>query len=125
MRHWGHADAHQASAAPPRSGCRSSAYHRPRIGPGARVDHGAERIGQEVEQRRVGVAEADARHGELDVHALEGRVHDLGAQRLRARLTRSLPARLAGREMREAGFDKPHYHNLTGGIVALHKGYKV
>ena len=27
--------------------------------------------------------------------------------------------------MREAGFDKPHYHNLTGGIVALHKGYKV
>ena len=27
--------------------------------------------------------------------------------------------------MRDAGFDKPHYHNLTGGIVALHKGYKV
>jgi demethylmenaquinone methyltransferase/2-methoxy-6-polyprenyl-1,4-benzoquinol methylase len=27
--------------------------------------------------------------------------------------------------MREAGFDRPHYHNLTGGVVAVHKGYKV
>jgi demethylmenaquinone methyltransferase/2-methoxy-6-polyprenyl-1,4-benzoquinol methylase len=27
--------------------------------------------------------------------------------------------------MRDAGFDKPHYHNLTGGVVALHKGYKI
>lgn len=26
--------------------------------------------------------------------------------------------------MREAGFQRPHYHNLAGGIVALHKGYK-
>lgn len=26
--------------------------------------------------------------------------------------------------MLEAGFDKVDYHNLTGGIVALHKGYK-
>ncbi|HEC27267.1 MAG TPA: bifunctional demethylmenaquinone methyltransferase/2-methoxy-6-polyprenyl-1,4-benzoquinol methylase UbiE [Gammaproteobacteria bacterium] len=27
--------------------------------------------------------------------------------------------------MVEAGFDRPHYHNLSGGIVAVHKGYKV
>ncbi len=27
--------------------------------------------------------------------------------------------------MSEAGFDRPHYHNLSGGIVAVHKGYKV
>jgi len=27
--------------------------------------------------------------------------------------------------MAEAGFDRPHYHNLSGGIVAMHKGYKV
>jgi len=27
--------------------------------------------------------------------------------------------------MEEAGFDRPHYHNLSGGIVAVHKGYKV
>ena len=27
--------------------------------------------------------------------------------------------------MAEAGFDRPHYHNLSGGIVAVHKGYKV
>ncbi len=27
--------------------------------------------------------------------------------------------------MREAGFDKVKYHNLTGGIVALHKAYKI
>lgn len=27
--------------------------------------------------------------------------------------------------MQEAGFDKVSYHNLTGGIVALHKGYKI
>ena len=26
--------------------------------------------------------------------------------------------------MLEAGFDKVEYHNMTGGIVALHKGYK-
>lgn len=26
--------------------------------------------------------------------------------------------------MDEAGFDKTEYHNLTGGIVALHRGYK-
>jgi len=26
--------------------------------------------------------------------------------------------------MREAGFDQCSYHNLTGGIVALHRGYK-
>jgi demethylmenaquinone methyltransferase / 2-methoxy-6-polyprenyl-1,4-benzoquinol methylase len=26
--------------------------------------------------------------------------------------------------MREAGFEKASYHNLTGGIVALHRGYK-
>jgi len=26
--------------------------------------------------------------------------------------------------MREAGFDRATYHNLTGGIVALHKGFK-
>jgi len=26
--------------------------------------------------------------------------------------------------MSEAGFDKVDYHNMTGGIVALHKGYK-
>ena len=26
--------------------------------------------------------------------------------------------------MAEAGFDRPHYHNLSGGIVAVHKGYK-
>ncbi len=27
--------------------------------------------------------------------------------------------------MQEAGFDKVSYHNLTGGIVALHKGFKI
>ena len=27
--------------------------------------------------------------------------------------------------MQDAGFDKVSYHNLTGGIVALHKGYKI
>ena len=27
--------------------------------------------------------------------------------------------------MREAGFERCEYHNLSGGIVALHKGYKV
>ncbi|HED32877.1 MAG TPA: bifunctional demethylmenaquinone methyltransferase/2-methoxy-6-polyprenyl-1,4-benzoquinol methylase UbiE [Gammaproteobacteria bacterium] len=27
--------------------------------------------------------------------------------------------------MQEAGFDKVKYHNLTGGIVALHKAYKI
>ncbi len=27
--------------------------------------------------------------------------------------------------MAEVGFDRPHYHNLSGGIVAVHKGYKV
>ena len=27
-------------------------------------------------------------------------------------------------QMLEAGFDKVEYHNMTGGIVALHKGYK-
>ena len=27
--------------------------------------------------------------------------------------------------MEEAGFDKVSYHNLTGGIVALHKGFKL
>jgi len=27
--------------------------------------------------------------------------------------------------MRQAGFDRPHYHNLSGGIVAVHKGYKI
>ncbi len=26
--------------------------------------------------------------------------------------------------MAKAGFDRPHYHNLSGGIVAVHKGYK-
>ena len=26
--------------------------------------------------------------------------------------------------MNEAGFQKTSYHNLTGGIVALHKGFK-
>ncbi len=26
--------------------------------------------------------------------------------------------------MAGAGFDRPHYHNLSGGIVAVHKGYK-
>lgn len=27
--------------------------------------------------------------------------------------------------MENAGFDRPHYHNLSGGIVAVHKAYKV
>jgi len=27
--------------------------------------------------------------------------------------------------MDEAGFSNTKYHNLTGGIVALHKGFKV
>jgi demethylmenaquinone methyltransferase/2-methoxy-6-polyprenyl-1,4-benzoquinol methylase len=27
--------------------------------------------------------------------------------------------------LREAGFERASYHNLTGGIVALHRGYKV
>jgi demethylmenaquinone methyltransferase/2-methoxy-6-polyprenyl-1,4-benzoquinol methylase len=27
--------------------------------------------------------------------------------------------------MSDAGFDSAHFHNLTGGIVAVHKGYKV
>jgi demethylmenaquinone methyltransferase/2-methoxy-6-polyprenyl-1,4-benzoquinol methylase len=27
--------------------------------------------------------------------------------------------------MMKVGFDRPHYHNLSGGIVAVHKGYKV
>jgi demethylmenaquinone methyltransferase/2-methoxy-6-polyprenyl-1,4-benzoquinol methylase len=27
--------------------------------------------------------------------------------------------------MREAGFERASYHNLTGGIVALHRGYKL
>lgn len=27
--------------------------------------------------------------------------------------------------MQDAGFENVKYHNLTGGIVALHKGYKV
>ena len=27
--------------------------------------------------------------------------------------------------MEDAGFAKANYHNLSGGIVALHKGYKV
>jgi ubiquinone/menaquinone biosynthesis C-methylase UbiE len=26
--------------------------------------------------------------------------------------------------MGQAGFERVHYHNLAGGIVALHKGYK-
>jgi demethylmenaquinone methyltransferase/2-methoxy-6-polyprenyl-1,4-benzoquinol methylase len=26
--------------------------------------------------------------------------------------------------MEQAGFDRCEYHNLTGGIVALHRGYK-
>ena len=26
--------------------------------------------------------------------------------------------------MRDAGFEKASYHNLSGGIVALHRGYK-
>ncbi|HEX5636955.1 MAG TPA: class I SAM-dependent methyltransferase, partial [Gammaproteobacteria bacterium] len=26
--------------------------------------------------------------------------------------------------MQAAGFEKTNYHNLTGGIVALHKGFK-
>ena len=27
--------------------------------------------------------------------------------------------------MQEAGFEKVTYHNMTGGIVALHKGFKL
>jgi demethylmenaquinone methyltransferase/2-methoxy-6-polyprenyl-1,4-benzoquinol methylase len=27
--------------------------------------------------------------------------------------------------MRSAGFEKVTYHNLTGGIVAIHRGYKL
>jgi demethylmenaquinone methyltransferase/2-methoxy-6-polyprenyl-1,4-benzoquinol methylase len=27
--------------------------------------------------------------------------------------------------MEAAGFEKCEYHNLTGGIVALHRGYKI
>lgn len=27
--------------------------------------------------------------------------------------------------MDQAGFDNPHFHNLSGGIVAVHKGYKI
>ena len=27
--------------------------------------------------------------------------------------------------MREAGFERCTYHNMTGGIVALHKGFKL
>ena len=27
--------------------------------------------------------------------------------------------------MQTAGFDKVSYHNMTGGIVALHKGFKI
>ncbi|MCK5336639.1 MAG: class I SAM-dependent methyltransferase, partial [Gammaproteobacteria bacterium] len=27
--------------------------------------------------------------------------------------------------MQEAGFERCDYHNLTGGIVALHKGFKL
>jgi demethylmenaquinone methyltransferase/2-methoxy-6-polyprenyl-1,4-benzoquinol methylase len=27
--------------------------------------------------------------------------------------------------MAEAGFGKVDYHNLTGGVVALHLGYKI
>ena len=27
--------------------------------------------------------------------------------------------------MQQAGFEKTSYHNLTGGVVALHKGFKI
>jgi demethylmenaquinone methyltransferase/2-methoxy-6-polyprenyl-1,4-benzoquinol methylase len=27
--------------------------------------------------------------------------------------------------LRDAGFAQARYHNLTGGIVALHRGYKI
>ena len=27
--------------------------------------------------------------------------------------------------MQDAGFERSHYFNLSGGIVALHKGYKL
>jgi len=27
--------------------------------------------------------------------------------------------------LRAAGFDMARYHNLSGGIVALHRGYKI
>jgi demethylmenaquinone methyltransferase/2-methoxy-6-polyprenyl-1,4-benzoquinol methylase len=27
--------------------------------------------------------------------------------------------------LRDAGFGQPRYHNLAGGIVALHRGYKI
>jgi demethylmenaquinone methyltransferase/2-methoxy-6-polyprenyl-1,4-benzoquinol methylase len=27
--------------------------------------------------------------------------------------------------LREAGFGQARYHNLTGGIVAVHRGYKI
>jgi demethylmenaquinone methyltransferase / 2-methoxy-6-polyprenyl-1,4-benzoquinol methylase len=27
--------------------------------------------------------------------------------------------------LRDAGFGQARYHNLTGGIVALHRGYKI
>ena len=27
--------------------------------------------------------------------------------------------------MKQAGFEKVQYYNLTGGVVAIHRGYKI
>lgn len=51
---------------------------------------------------------------------------DEEAYRYLAESIRRFPDQATLRQMMEqAGFERVHYHNLTGGIVALHKGYKL
>jgi demethylmenaquinone methyltransferase/2-methoxy-6-polyprenyl-1,4-benzoquinol methylase len=51
--------------------------------------------------------------------------HDEASYRYLAESIRKHPDQEAlKRLMEQAGFERVHYHNLSGGIVALHKGYK-
>ncbi len=52
--------------------------------------------------------------------------NDAGSYQYLAESIRRHPDQETLREMMAtAGFDNPHYHNLSGGIVAVHVGYKV
>jgi demethylmenaquinone methyltransferase / 2-methoxy-6-polyprenyl-1,4-benzoquinol methylase len=52
--------------------------------------------------------------------------HDAASYRYLAESIRLHPNQEAMLEMlRNAGFSQARYHNLTGGIVALHRGYKI
>ena len=52
--------------------------------------------------------------------------NDADSYRYLAESIRRHPDQETLREMMaSAGFDSPHYHNLSGGIVAVHVGHKV